>query len=208
MTAVSLTFALAQVYFGPLDAGEDLVEERLVLGLLALVLQERRRAGESAAGRDARSGAVSGLDGFVTVLVGGLLAALQQLIILHLRDIILIKRKSQNCVRISPEYATCSALYCASTSLSSEMPLRFTASARRMQSCSWPRRISSALKKLSLLHRCRLCRVGSSSFSTASPRAELSSEMKNTVSGTSMCCGLLTLVEAETEREELGEMDE
>lgn len=102
MTAVSLTFALAQVYFGPLDAGEDLVEERLVLGLLALVLQERRRAGESAAGRDARGGAVSGLDGFVTVLVGGLLAALQQLIILHLRDIILIKRKSQNCVRIFP----------------------------------------------------------------------------------------------------------
>lgn len=97
MTAVSQTFALAQVYFGLLDAGEDLVEERLVLGLLALILQERRRAGESATGPDAGRGGVSGLDGFVTVLVGGLLAALQQLIILHLPDIILIKPKSQNC---------------------------------------------------------------------------------------------------------------
>lgn len=137
MTAVSQTFALAEVYLGLLDAGEDLVEERLVLGLLALILQERRRAGESAAGPDARSGGISGLDGFVTVLVGGLLAALQQLVILHLRDDILIKRKSQNCAsEYFPEYATCSALYCASTSLSSEMPLRFTASARLMQSCS------------------------------------------------------------------------
>lgn len=98
MTAVSQTFALAQVYFGLLDAGEDLVEERLVLGLLALILQEPRRAGESAAGPGARSGTVGGLDGFVAVLVGGLLAALQQLVILHLPDIILIKRKSHNCV--------------------------------------------------------------------------------------------------------------
>lgn len=80
MTAVSQTFALAQVYFGLLDAGEDLVEERLVLGLLALILQERRRA----TGPDARGGTVGGLDGFVTVLVGGLLAALQQLVVLHL----------------------------------------------------------------------------------------------------------------------------
>lgn len=102
MTAVSQTFALAEVYFGLLDAGEDLVEERLVLGLLALILQERRRAGESAAGPDAGSRTVSGLDGFVTVLVGGLLAALQQLIILHLRNINLIKRKKTVRLNISP----------------------------------------------------------------------------------------------------------
>lgn len=93
MTAVSHTFALAEVYFGLLDTGEDLVEERLVFGLLALVLQEPRRAGESAAGPDARSGTVSGLDGFV--LVGGLLAALQQLIVLHLRDINLTNEKAK-----------------------------------------------------------------------------------------------------------------
>lgn len=98
MTAVSQAFALAKVYFGLLNAGEDLVEERLVLGLLALILQERRRLSSSPAGPDAGGGTVSGLDGFVTVLVGGLLAALQQLIILHLRDIILIKRRSQECV--------------------------------------------------------------------------------------------------------------
>lgn len=69
MTAVSQPFALAEVYFGLLDAGEDLVEEHLVLGLLALVLKERSRAGESAAGPDDSHRTVSGLDGFVTALV-------------------------------------------------------------------------------------------------------------------------------------------
>lgn len=74
------------------------------------------------------------------------------------------------------------------------MPLCFTALALLMHNCSWPRRMSSALKKLSLLHLCRLFPVccSSSSFSSTS-----SSEMKNTVSGTSMC--LLMLVDKETE---------
>lgn len=69
MTAARQTFALTEVHFGLLEAGEDLDEERLVLWLLALVLEQRSRAGEAAASPDARRGTVSGLDGFVTELV-------------------------------------------------------------------------------------------------------------------------------------------
>jgi len=107
--------------------------------------------------------------------------------------------------QICNEYTTCSALYCASTSLSSEMPLCFTASARLIHSCSWPRRISSvfvALKTLSLWRLCRLCLLCSSAFSVLSSVSlcsvlGLSSEAKNIVSGNRSWAGLLTLVRVE-----------
>lgn len=112
--------------------------------------------------------------------------------------IIFLKLKVSCC-----EYTTCSALYCASTSLSKEMPLCFTASARLIHICSWPRRISSgfvALKTPSLLHLCRLhlfCSSSLSAFSSTSlcPRLGFSSEAKNTVSGNSSWSGILTLLE-------------
>lgn len=96
LAAVRRMLVLAEVNFGLLDVGEDLVEERLVLRLLAaLVLEQRSRAGEAAAGPDAHRATGSGLDGFVSELVWGLLAALQQLIILHLEDSILINRGAE-----------------------------------------------------------------------------------------------------------------
>lgn len=64
----------AEVLFGLLDAGEDLVEESLVLGLLA-VFQNRgqtrqsSRAGQATAGPAARKGAVGRLDGFMAEAV-------------------------------------------------------------------------------------------------------------------------------------------
>lgn len=90
-TVLGRTFVLAEVLFGPLDAGEDLSEERLVLGLLA-VLQSRRqlrqshRAGQAAAGAGTRKLSARRLDGFVAELVCGLLAPPQQLLVLHLDE--------------------------------------------------------------------------------------------------------------------------
>ncbi len=46
ITVLDWTSVLAEVLFGLLDAGEDLVEESLVLGLLA-VLQNRSQIGLS-----------------------------------------------------------------------------------------------------------------------------------------------------------------
>lgn len=85
------TFVVTQVRFCFLDACEDLVEESLVLGLLA-VLQSRRevalcgRAGQAAAGLNARKRAVWRLDGFVAELLRGLLAPLQQLVVFQLQN--------------------------------------------------------------------------------------------------------------------------
>lgn len=83
------TLVVAQVGFCFLDACEDLVEESLVFGLLA-VLQSRRevalcsRAGWAATGSHARKRAVWRLDGFVAELLRDLLAPLQQLIVFQL----------------------------------------------------------------------------------------------------------------------------
>lgn len=71
-TVLDRTLVVAQVRFCFLDAREDLVEESLVLGLLAV---RRRgvavlgRAGQAAAGSNARKRAVWRLDGFVAQLL-------------------------------------------------------------------------------------------------------------------------------------------
>lgn len=80
---------LAEVLFGLLDAGEDLVEESLVLGLLAVLQNHSQiglsgRARKAAASPAAREGSVGCLDGFMAEPVCRLLAPPQQLVIFHL----------------------------------------------------------------------------------------------------------------------------
>lgn len=83
---------LTQVLFSFLDAGEDFLEEELVLRLLA-VFRNRHQIGQHSRVREAaahpgigRSTAGS-LDGFMAELICVLLTSPQQLIILDLRKI-------------------------------------------------------------------------------------------------------------------------
>lgn len=80
---------LTEVRFGLLDAGEDLGEESLVFGLLAVLQNHRQvgqgnQAGQAAACSAAREGSGGRLDGFMAELICRLLAPLQQLIVFHL----------------------------------------------------------------------------------------------------------------------------
>lgn len=76
--------ASAEVHFSLLDAGEDLLEESLVLRLLAVFRNHAQVRQSRGAGLPAAWAAAGRLDGFVAELVRHLLASLQQLIIFHL----------------------------------------------------------------------------------------------------------------------------
>lgn len=93
-------FVLAEVHFRFLDAREDLVEQSLILGLLAVLRHRCKiglcgRAGQAVAGLNARKRAVWRLDGFVAELVCDLLASAQQLVVFHLENTYIFLNKMQ-----------------------------------------------------------------------------------------------------------------
>lgn len=90
------TSVLAEVHFGFLDAGEDLIKKSLVLRLRAIfqnccLVRQCSGAGQAAAGLAVCKGTVRCLDGFMAELVCGLLTPLQQFVIFHLEKAHLIK---------------------------------------------------------------------------------------------------------------------